>query len=87
MSKSAKAKVDEQLAAESHLLREQTIHKICSAMDSLVYRARKVTTSKRRQYQVRLNSAQKAATKCSKADRDRPIDQLEREMHQMTPIK
>jgi len=46
MSKSAKAKVDEQLATESHQLREQKIHKICAAMEVQVYGAEKVTTSK-----------------------------------------
>ena len=54
MSKSAKAKVDEQLATESHQLREQKIHKIRAAMEVLVYGAEKVTTSKRRQFQIRL---------------------------------
>jgi len=42
MSKSAKAKVDEQLATESHKLRHQTIHKICAAMEVQLYRAEKV---------------------------------------------
>jgi hypothetical protein len=46
MSQSAKAKVDEQLARESHHLREQTIHKIRAAMEVQLYRAEKVTTSK-----------------------------------------
>jgi len=55
MSKSVKAKVEEQLATESHQLREQTIHTIRAAMDVQVYGAEKVTTSKRRQFQVHLN--------------------------------
>jgi len=46
MLKSVKAKVNDQLARESHQLREQKIHKICTAMEVLVYRAEKVTTSK-----------------------------------------
>jgi hypothetical protein len=87
MSKSAKAKVDEQLATESHQLREQKIHKIRAAMEVLVYGAEKVTTSKRRQFQVRLKIARQAATKWSEADRDRAIERLEREIHQMTPVK
>jgi len=62
MLKSAKASVDDQLAMESHPLREQTIHKIRTAMEVQVYRAEKVTTSKRRQFQVRLNRARQAAT-------------------------
>jgi len=57
MSKSAKAKVNEQLARESHPLREQKIHKFRAAMEVLVYRADMVTTSKRRQFQVHLNRA------------------------------
>jgi hypothetical protein len=87
MSKSAKAKVDEQLATESHQLRDQKIHKIRAAMEVLVYGAEKVTTSKRRQFQVRLKIARQAATKWSEADRDRAIERLEREIHQMTPVK
>jgi len=43
-SKSAKAKVDEQLVTESHQLREQKIHKIRPAMEVQVYGAEKVTT-------------------------------------------
>jgi hypothetical protein len=46
MSKSAKPKVDKQLATESHQLREQIIHKMRAAMEVLVYGAEKVTTSK-----------------------------------------
>ena len=46
VSKSAKAKVDERLARESHQLREQIIHKIRAAMDSQLYGAEQVTTSK-----------------------------------------
>jgi len=60
MSKSAKAKVDEQLATESHQLREQIIHKIRAAMEVQVYGAEIVTTSKRREFQVRLNRARHA---------------------------
>jgi hypothetical protein len=57
MKKSAKGKVAEQLAMESDQLRDQKIHKICAAMQVLVYGAGKVTTSKRRKFQVRLKSA------------------------------
>jgi hypothetical protein len=74
MSKSAKAKLDEQLATESHQLREQKIHKIFPAMEVLVYGAEKVTTSKRRQFQVRLKITREAATEWLEADRDRPIE-------------
>jgi len=57
MSKSAKAKVDDLLAKESHQLREQKIHKIRAAMKAVVYGAEKVSTTKCRQFQVRLNRA------------------------------
>ena len=46
MTKSVKAKVDEQLATESHQLREQEIRIIRAAMEVQVYGAEKVTTSK-----------------------------------------
>jgi len=46
ISKSAKAKVDELLARESHHLQEQKIHKIRAAMEVQLYGAEKVTTSK-----------------------------------------
>jgi len=57
MLKSAKAKVDDLLATESHQLREQKIHMIRAAMEALVYGAEKVSTTKRRIFQVRLNRA------------------------------
>jgi len=57
MSKPAKAKVDDLLAMESHQLREQKILKIRAVMEALVYGAEKVSTTKRRQFQVRLNRA------------------------------
>jgi hypothetical protein len=57
MSKSAKGKVDDLLAKESHQLREQKIHKIHAAMEAVVCGAEKVSTTKRRQFQVRLNRA------------------------------
>jgi len=87
MSKSAKAKVDDLLARESHHLREQKIHKICAAMDVQLYRAEKITTSKRRQFQVRPNGARQVATIWSDADWQRAIERLERQIHQVTPAK
>jgi len=50
MSKSAKAKVDDLLAKESHQLREQKIHMIHAAMEAVVYGAEKVSTTKRWQF-------------------------------------
>jgi len=87
MSKSAKAKVDELLARESHHLWEQRINKIHAAMEVQLYWGEKVTTSKRRQFQVGLNRARQAATIWSDADRQRAIERLEREIHHMTPAK
>ena len=87
ISKSANAKVDEQLARESHQLREQKIHNIRAAMEVQVYGAQKVTTTKQREFQVRLNSAWQAATSWSGADRQSAKEQLERKIHQVTPVK
>jgi len=87
MSKSAKANVDDLLAKESRLLREQKIHKICAALEAVVYGAEKVSTTKRRQFQVRLNRARQAATTWSDADRQKAIERLEREIYQVTPAK
>jgi hypothetical protein len=74
MSKSAKAKVDDLLAMESHLLREQKIHKIRTAMEALLYGAENVCTTKRRQFQVCLNRARQAATTWTDADRQKAIE-------------
>jgi len=87
MSKSAKAKVDELLARQSHHLQEQKIHRIRAAMEVQLYGAEKVTTLKRRYFQVRLNRARQAATIWSDADRQRAIERLEREIHHVTPAK
>jgi len=87
MSKSAKAKVDQLLGRESHHLGKQKIHKICAAMEVQLHRAEKVTTSKRRQFQVRLNRARQAATIWSDADQQRVMERLERKIHQVTPGK
>jgi len=73
MSKSVKANVDEMLASESHQLREQKIHKIRAAMEAHVYGAEKVSTTKCRQFQVRLHWARQAATAWSDADRQKAI--------------
>jgi hypothetical protein len=62
ISKSAKAKVDQLVAKDSHHLQEQKIHKICTAMEVQLYGAEKVTASRGRQFQVRLNRARQAAT-------------------------
>ena len=87
MSKSAKAKLDDLLATESHQFREQTIHKIPSAIEALGYGAEWVSPTKHSQFQVHLNRAQQAATTWSDADRQKAIERLEREIHQVTPVK
>jgi len=87
MSKSAKAKVDYLLAKEFHPFRERKIHKIRAAMEAVVYGVEKVSTTKRRLFQERLNRAQQAATTWSDADRQKAIEWLEREIHLVTPAK
>ena len=87
VSKSAKAKVDEPLARESHQLQEQNIHKICAAMEVQLYRAEQVTTSKGRRFQVCLNRTQQVTTIWSDTDRQRAIERLQRKIHQVTPAK
>jgi hypothetical protein len=66
--------MDDLLATESHQLREQKIHKIHAAMVALVYGAEKVSTTKCRIFQVRLNKARQAATTWSNADRQKAIE-------------
>jgi len=87
MSKSVKAKMNKQLATESQQIRPPRIHKICAAMEVLVYRAEKITRSKRTQFEVRLKSARQAAIKWSHANHESAIERLEREIHQKPPVK
>jgi hypothetical protein len=87
MSKSAKAKVDDLVATESDQLREEKINKIRAAMEAHVYGAEKVSTTKRRIFQVRVNTTRQAATTCSDADCQKAFERLEREIHHMTPAK
>jgi len=87
MSKSSKAKVDDLLATESHQLLEQTIDKICAAIEAVVYGAEKVSSTNCRQFQVLLNRAWQAATTWSDSDRQKAIERLEREIHQVTSDK
>jgi len=68
MLKSAKAKVDQQLASDSHQLQEKEMYKICAVMCIQVYGAERVTTTRQRQFQVRLNRAQPVANIWSDAD-------------------
>jgi len=87
MTKSGKAKVDEQLAWESYLLWEQNIHKIWVAFEVQVYGAEKVTTTKWRQFQLYSNKAQKLATKWSDADWRTAKVWLGCEIYLVTPVK
>jgi len=84
MSKSVKAKVHNLLAMESYVLREQKIHKIRAVMEALAYGAEKVSSTKCRQFQVRLNRARQAATTWSDGDRQKATDSLQRQIHQET---
>jgi hypothetical protein len=68
MLKSVTAKVDDLVARKSYQLYEQKIHEIHAAMEALVYGAEKVSTTKLRQFQVRLNRAQQAAFTWSDTD-------------------
>jgi hypothetical protein len=45
MLKSAKTKVDAQLATESHQLHKQKIHKIRATLEAVVYEAEQVSTT------------------------------------------
>jgi CHAD domain-containing protein len=73
LSKSAMAQVDKKLARESHQLRVEKIHKIRSAMKVQVYRAEQFTTTKGRQFQMRLNSAREVANRWLDADHQSAI--------------
>ena len=86
MLKSVKATVDEQLASDFHQLQEQKIHKIHAAMEVHVYRAETITTRKCRQFHVCLNRARQVATKWLDADQQSAKEQLEYEIHQVTPV-
>jgi hypothetical protein len=56
-------------------------------MEALVYWAEKVSTTKCRQFQVRLSTARQLATTWSDTDRRKAIEQLEPEIPQLTPAK
>jgi len=56
-------------------------------MEIQVYGAEKVTTSRHRQFQVRLNRAWQAATIWSNADWQSANERMEQEIHQVTAAK
>jgi hypothetical protein len=76
VSKCANAHVDELLARESHQICEQKIYIFSAAIEVQVNGAEKVTT-KRRQFQMRLNRGRQAATTRSDADQQSAIELLE----------
>jgi hypothetical protein len=61
MSTTWKAKVDDLCATESLQLSKNKIYKMRAAIKALEYGAEKVSSTKRRQFQVCLNRAQQAA--------------------------
>jgi hypothetical protein len=66
--KSTKAKEDGLLAMESHQLCEEKIHNVGAGIEALLYGAEKVSTTKRKQFQVHLNRVRQVATTWSIAD-------------------
>jgi len=74
MAKCVMAKVDDLFATESHQLSEHKIHKICGAMEALVYGAEKVSTTKCRQFQMHLTKPQQVASAWSDTDCQKPIE-------------
>jgi len=87
MLKSAKARVDEEVARESHQLQIERIDKIHTAMNVQVYGAEKVTRTECRQFQVCLNTALQTATKWSDADWESATERLDDEIQQGRPVK
>jgi len=60
---------------------------ILAAMDTLVYGAEMFSTTKRRQFQVRLTRAQETATTWSAADCQTAIERLEHEINPVQTVK
>jgi len=56
-------------------------------METVVYGAEKVSTTKGTKFQMRLNRAWQVATTWSDADVLKAIQWLERKIHQVTPAK
>jgi hypothetical protein len=75
------------LATDSHQLCEEKIYMIRGAMESFVYGAGKVSSTKHSQFQVYLHTARRAATTWSDADGQKAIERLAREFHHVTPAK
>jgi len=87
MSKTAKPKVDEKLAIKSHQFWVLKFHTSGVAMEAQVYGLEKVTTEKRRQIQIRQNTAWHAGMQWSDADRQSAKELLECEVFHVTPVK
>jgi hypothetical protein len=56
-------------------------------MQALLYGAEKVSTTKHRQFQVRLKRARHGATTWLDANRQKAIERFEREIHLVSPAK
>jgi hypothetical protein len=87
MSKSAKAKVDDLLSMAFHQLHEKKIRNIHATMEAVAYGVEKASTTKCWPFQVRLHRACQVATTWLDADLQKAIERLEREIHQVTPVK
>jgi len=87
ISKSTKAKADDMSATEFHQLRKQKICMIRAAMEALLHGAEKVSTTKRRQFQVRLNWVRQAVSTLSDAYPEQAKAWLECDIHQVTQVK
>jgi len=79
--------MDEQLATESHQLREQMIHKIRTALEVPINGAETVTTTQCREFQVSLNRSQQEATKWSNNDQQRANECLKHQILKVTLVK
>jgi len=87
LSNSATAQVDDLLTMVSQQLHERKSPRIRAALEALVYWAEKVSSTKRKQFQVGLNRAWQEVTSWSAADYQQVRERLESEIHQVTPAK
>jgi len=87
MLKFAKAWENTELATECYKQGEYKIHKICIIMDICVHEAKTVTTTQRMPFRVWLISAPPTSTKWLDTDWKNAKDQLEHDIHKVTPLK
>jgi hypothetical protein len=74
------------LATKSNRFHVQKIRTIQAAMEALVEESEKLSTTKCRQFQVRLDRAQLAASTWSDADCQKAIEHVAHEILQVTPV-